>query len=528
MSRKLTRRNFLRMAALGTGGAILTACGGAPSALPATAPAAAPTAAPAAAAPTAAPAAAPTAAPAAAAPTAAPAAAASAYKEAPILAELVAAGKLPPVAERLPLNPLVVQPYEKVGMYGGTWRHAWRGINDFHSFGRLIYEPILRWPRDVKGAIQPGLAEKWTWSADGKELTLVLREGLKWSDGEPFTTDDILFWWEAIETDTNVTKAPHAEWVVNGEPHAAGEGQRHHDQAEVRRAKRPGRDSRAGVPRQPVAAGLRALWFFAPKHYLEQFHPKYGGSSDYKVFEEKANDYNTERPVMTSWRISKYAPGDTEMIAERNPFYHRVDPDGNQLPYIDRIQFPLIEDVEAINARAIAGEIDMELRGISLSKYALYQENAEKGNYRLLLWPKASAADTAIFFNQSTKDLKFRDLFQNLKFRQAMSVAIDREEINQIAYLGQGVARTATVVPESPLYDASLETLNAEYDAAKANALLDEIGLVKGSRRLRTFADGSPLAFEIETNETNGPRFDTLELVAEKWRAVASTPRSRP
>jgi peptide/nickel transport system substrate-binding protein len=101
-----------------------------------------------------------------------------------------------------------------------------------------------------------------------------------------------------------------------------------------------------------------------------------------------------------------------------------------------------------------------------------------------------------------------------------MSVAIDREEINQVAYLGQGVARTATVVPESPLYDASLETLNAEYDADKANALLDEIGLKKGADGFRTFADGSPLAFELETNEQNGPRFDTLDLVAEKWRAV--------
>ena len=417
-------------------------------------------------------------------------------------------------------NPLVVQPYEKVGMYGGTWRHAWRGINDFHSFGRLIYEPILRWPRDVKGAIQPGLAETWSWSDDGKELTLVLREGLKWSDGEPFTTDDILFWWEAIETDTNVTKSPHAEWVVNGEPMQLEKVS--DTTIKLKFAAPNGLAETVGLAfhgnQWPL--GFERFGFFAPKHYLEQFHPKYSGSSDYKVFEEKANDYNTERPVMTSWRISKYAPGDTEMIAERNPFYHRVDPDGNQLPYIDRIQFPLIEDVEAINARAIAGEIDMELRAISLSKYALYQENAEKGNYRLLLWPKASAADTAIFFNQSTKDPKFRDLFQNFKFRQAMSVAIDREEINQIAYLGQGVARTATVVPESPLYDASLETLNAEYDAAKANALLDEIGLVKGSDGMRTFADGSPLAFEIETNETNGPRFDTLELVAEKWRAV--------
>jgi peptide/nickel transport system substrate-binding protein len=140
------------------------------------------------------------------------------YQEAPMLAELVKAGKLPPVEKRLPENPLVVKPVESVGKYGGVWRRGWRGINDYHTFGRTVYEPMLRWPRDPKDPIQPGLAEKWEWSKDGTALTLYLRKGLKWSDGEPFTVDDIIFWWEAIETDTNVTKAVHGEWVVAGEP----------------------------------------------------------------------------------------------------------------------------------------------------------------------------------------------------------------------------------------------------------------------------------------------------------------------
>ncbi len=178
------------------------------------------------------------------------------YTESPQLAELVAKGKLPPVDERLPENPIVVLPISSIGQYGGTWYRGWRGINDFHCFGRIVYEPMLRWPRDPSDPIQPGLAEKWEWSDGGKTLTLYLREGLKWSDGEPFTVDDIIFWWEDIETDTNITKAPHAEWVVNGKPMTAGEGERHDDQAQVRRAERPGRNGRPGLPRQPVAAGL--------------------------------------------------------------------------------------------------------------------------------------------------------------------------------------------------------------------------------------------------------------------------------
>jgi ABC-type transport system substrate-binding protein len=142
----------------------------------------------------------------------------SQYSEAPQWAEMVDQGKLPPVDERLPENPLVVLPIKSVGKYGGTWYRGWRGINDFHCFGRIVYEPMLRWPRDPKDQVQPGLAEEWEWSDGGKTLTLYLREGLKWSDGAPFTVDDIIFWWENIELDTNITSAPHAEWVVGGKP----------------------------------------------------------------------------------------------------------------------------------------------------------------------------------------------------------------------------------------------------------------------------------------------------------------------
>src|SRR5690606_12472874 len=140
------------------------------------------------------------------------------YGEAPMLAALVESGELPPVEERLPANPAVVEPIESVGVYGGTWHRAWRGVNDFHAFGRIIYDPVLRWRRDPNDNVQPGLAESWEWNEDGTALTLNCREGLRWSDGEPFTVDDVIFWWEAIETDPNITSAIHGEWMVGGEP----------------------------------------------------------------------------------------------------------------------------------------------------------------------------------------------------------------------------------------------------------------------------------------------------------------------
>ncbi len=338
---------------------LLAACGPRPELPAAEAPAAA---APAAEAPAAE--AAPTTAPAA---EAAPAVEGS--KEAPQLAAMVAAGELPPLEERLPAEPLIVQPVESVGKYGGTWRRVYKGIKDFHAFGRMVYDPILRWPRDPQDPVQPGLAKEWTWSEDGTELTLVLREGLKWSDGEPFTTADITFWWDDIELDTNITPAPHAEWVVNGEPM---ELEVIDDiTIKLKFAGPNGLAETVGLAfhgnQWPL--GFERFGFFAPRHYLEQFHPRYNSEvKDYALFEEKAFDFNIERPAMTPWTITDYEAAATEMVATRNPYYWKTDIEGNQLPYIDEIRFTLIEDNEAAAIQAISGNIDMQSRHIDFSQ----------------------------------------------------------------------------------------------------------------------------------------------------------------
>ncbi|MCB0115074.1 MAG: hypothetical protein KDD84_13325, partial [Caldilineaceae bacterium] len=140
------------------------------------------------------------------------------YNEAPMLKEMVAAGSIPAVEERLPAEPLIVEPYESIGKYGGTWRRAFLGVKDFHAWGRINYDPVLRWAPDFADPIEEGIAKAWEWNDEGTELTLTFREGMKWSDGAPFTVDDILFWWEYIELDTNITPSPHIEWTVDGEP----------------------------------------------------------------------------------------------------------------------------------------------------------------------------------------------------------------------------------------------------------------------------------------------------------------------
>lgn len=439
------------------------------------------------------------------------------YNEAPMLAERVAAGELPPVEERLPENPRVVEPIDSVGVYGGIWNRAWRGVNDFHAFGRITYDPVLRWPRDPADDVQPGLAERWEWNEDGTELTLYFRKGLKWSDGVPFTVDDVIFWWEAIETDPNVTAAIHLEWQ------SLEELVKVDDSTITLRFSEPnGLAETVGLAFHGTQwpLGFERFGFYAPKHYLEQFHPAYNEEATYDLFQEKVFDYNVERPVMTAWKITQYDPGATLMIAERNPYYWAVDIEGNQLPYIDYVYFHLVEDVAGVNAMGIAGELDMQARAINLADYPVYMQNAEANGYHMLLWPQAMASNATLFINQSYPDPKYRELFQNFDFRRALSLAIDRNAVNEIAFLGQGVPRTQTVVPASPYYQLELESLNAEYDPATAEALLDGIGLTKGSDGFRTFPDGSELLIVIETSGTGAGELDTYELVTEWWNAI--------
>jgi peptide/nickel transport system substrate-binding protein len=445
----------------------------------------------------------------------------SMYNEAPMLAAMVASGDLPPVDERLPEEPMVVQPIESIGQYGGTWRRAFTGINDFHAFGRQVYEPVLRWPADPKDPIQPGLAKAWEWNEDGTELTLHLRKGLKWSDGAPFTTADITFWWNDIEMNPKITPSPHGEWVVNGEPM---EVEAIDDTTlKLKFAGPNGLAERVGLAfhgnQWPL--GFERFGFFAPRHYLEQYHPTYNADlTDYTLFEEMASDYNTERPVMTSWRISEWKPGATKLIATRNPYYWKVDTEGNQLPYIDRLELTLFEESEALNLAAINGEIDFQFRRMSLSNYPIFKQNEERGDYRILTWPDAVPSKIAYYFNQSYADPKYRELFQTKDFRIAMSHAIDRDEINEVSYLGLGTPRAFTVVPTSPYYHEDLEDLYIEYNPEKSKELLDGIGLPVGADGLRTFPDGTPIQITVEGMDWDKASTDEIELVVSYWNDI--------
>ncbi|MGQ9632385.1 MAG: ABC transporter substrate-binding protein [bacterium] len=444
------------------------------------------------------------------------------YKEAPMLAELVRAGKLPPVEERLPREPLVVPPVEEIGQYGGTWRRAWLGPSDSPGPSRITYDPILRWDRGGKTVI-PGVAKGWEFSEGGRTLTLFLREGMKWSDGAPFTADDILFWYEDIIMNKEITPSKPSWLRVGGE---LGKVEKVDDYTiRLRFA-------------QPYGILLEVLaWsgdIHAPKHYLKAFHPKYTPEGElqklakergfefwYQLFQNR-NDWiaNPDLPTLRAWKPT--TPGTApRFIMERNPYYWKVDTAGNQLPYIDRVVHDLVENTEVINFKAMAGELDMQLRHLMIGNYTVLMENREKGNYRVLKWKAALGADAVLTPNLNHKDPVLHEIINDRRFRIALSIAINREEINELVYLGLGEPRAATVVPDSPAYKEEFARMYAEYDPDRANKLLDEMGLTgRDSEGFRLRPDGKTLALTIEVVPVFGPWVDVSELVKEYWEAI--------
>ena len=307
---------------------------------------------------------------------------------------------------------------------------------DYHAYGRVNYEPILRWPRNPQDPVQPGLASAWEFNEDGSAITLYMRKGIKWSDGAPFTVDDMIFWWEYVELDPELSINPHAEYLVNDKPMTLVKIDDYTITMQF--------DGPNGLILRMLAfhgnqwpLNFERFGCFVPKHYLEQFHPRLNSEvTDYTLFNEKADDYNPERPTLTPWPVTEWGASATRLVAKRNPYYWKVDTEGNQLPYIDEVRLDLVEDNEVINLKAMQGEIDMQTRGMDIKKFSLFKENEAANDFRTFLWQPGAGSHLVFFFNQSyTSDPVLQEIFQNAEFRKAMSYAIDRDTINEVGYL---------------------------------------------------------------------------------------------
>jgi len=462
------------------------------------------------------------------------------FTEAPQLAELVKAGKLPPVAERIGQDPLVIKPLHEIGRYGGTWRGGFTGPADFWNGFRCCSGPdhLMFWDYTGDKAM-PNLARGLEMQDGGRTWLLHLRRGMKWSDGKPFTADDFVFWFEDVYRNKDLVPTPSAAMAINGK-----QGEIQKVDTHTVRFKFPepyfmlpdvlaGSTDLAGQ-----MFGYRALGGFAPAHYLKQFHPKYVGQAelDKKVKDEKfdswvrmflfKNDWalNPELPVLSAWKTVTPINTPTWTL-ERNPYSVFVDTAGNQLPYIDRVVLTLAENLEVLNLRAIAGEYDFQQRHIDLGKLPVFIENQARGGYKVYLDPGDYGGDMIIKFNLNyDADPEIAKWFNTADFRRALALGIDRDQINETFWLGTGTP--SSVVPADnnkynpgPQYRKMWATL----DVTKANEMLDKIGLSKkDAQGYRLRADGKGrLRIEIMTLGGQFVQYTQIsEMIREQWKKI--------
>ena len=438
-----------------------------------------------------------------------------------MLAERVARGELPPVKRRLPDKPVVVKPVRSIGRYGGTWRRISIGNRDIQLDSRMGYEPLVRWDRAARNVV-PGLAAGWDIRDGGRTYVFRLREGLKWSDGHPFTSEDFLFFYEDILCNKELSPVFPSWLVIGDEP-----------------VKIAAPDPWTVVFRFAKPHGLfleilayRGNSIVAPKHYLRQFHARYSDETELvararsrgfdmwrQLYWRQAN-WN-ENPDLPTWKPFKIVvpPPGTRMVAERNPYYWKVDPAGNQLPYIDRVAYMNAQNNEIVTIKAIAGEVDFQARRVDSTNYAVFMQNRKRGGYRVLRNPSPSTV--CLFINQHSKDASIRGLLKDRRFRIALSLAVDRKELIFLMYSGMAVASRGVASPYDPYYLPEFDEKYLDYDPDRANALLDEAGLERGPDGMRRLPDGRPFRRILHVYPAEaGTSSDLWQLVADYFREV--------
>ena len=465
-------------------------------------------------------------------------AAAQTFTEAPDLAAQVAAGTLDPVEERLPVTPLVVEPLEAVGSYGGTWRQAMRGGSDNLLERTIGYTRLVRWNLEWT-EIVPDVAESYTVNDDATEFTFTLRDGHRWSDGAPFTVSDILFWYNDVLMNREITPEVPAWLRSGGEPVVVEQTGEHTVTFRFAAPNGLFLANMATVRGSDILAG-------APQHWLTQFHGDHdldgamalaeaAGAANWvehftNRIETPSRWRDAGRPVLDPWYLTVPYVGTTQVAAERNPYYHKVDPQGQQLPYIDRVTYAVMEDRQAIVLMAINGELDMQNRHIETTDARpLLVQNQERGGYRLWIAQPAWSNAMLININQTHQDPVLREVFANRDFRVGLSHAIDREELNQLIYAGTARPWQAAPRPDTVLYDEDFATQYTAYDPDLANEHLDRAGLTdRDDEGFRLRPDGERLSFSVDVLTSRQFQIDALEVIRGYWQAVGIDMQVRP
>lgn len=458
----------------------------------------------------------------------------SSFKEAPLLAARVAAGELPPVEERLPENPLVLQPTRGIGKYGGTWYRGFTGPADGQNMERPLKDHLLFY--EVSGlTVQPNIAESWTQNEDATEFTFTLRKGHKWSDGEPFTTADIMFWVDHMLHNEELNPAKPA-WTQKGGETLKFEAI---DEQTFKVTSPEPYAPFVTLVASVIVAGQHTRGdggdgLYAPRHYLEQFHPDFVGLEEaerkaaeagfdnwYTYFLDRNHaNANPDAPMLTAWRVTG-SINTNEWSFERNPYYYAVDTEGNQLPYIDRVVLTLAQNLEVLNLSALAGNYTVMGRHINIAKLPLFLENAESVGYRIQFWRQPQSGIANIYVNETWDgNAEIQSYIQNVEFRRALSLGIERDQINEVFFLGIGATSgLCQGYPDPDNPGKYIGEDDVKFDPDRANAILDEIGLdQKDGDGFRLMPSGERLVIQLPSVAAAFEDYPGInEMISRQW-----------
>jgi peptide/nickel transport system substrate-binding protein len=431
-----------------------------------------------------------------------------------------------------PLEPSVAEIEGSLGKPGGELDMLVGSSLDtrllvVYGYARLVgYDPKLNLEPDILKSIEV---------EGGRVFTMRLRAGHRWSDGAPFTTEDFRFWWEDVANNKHLSPTgPPRELLIDGELPLV----QILDERTVRYSW-----SKPNPFFLPALAGARPLFIYRPAHYLKQFHEKYADPAELarlveanrardwaQLFGRKDEMYrfdNPDLPTLQPWMIETRPPAE-RFVAVRNPYYHRVDAAGRQLPYIDRVVLNVVDN-KLIPVKTGAGETDLQARGLMFKDYTFLRESEAHNDLVTHLWQSGRGAELALYPNLNAQDATWQALFRDVRFRRAISLGINRDDINKTFYFGLALTGNNTILPQSPLYEPEYRYDWAGFDLDAANKLLDEIGLTRrDDRGVRLLPDGRPMDLIVETAGERTEDVDVLELIRESWQKLGISIYAKP
>ncbi|WP_425145150.1 ABC transporter substrate-binding protein [Deinococcus sp.] len=449
-----------------------------------------------------------------------------AFQEAPTLSAQVKAGKLPALKDRLPAEPVVDNPFASVGKFGGSATLA--QVSDsvaYPASNFSTFEPVFSLGRDGT-TIVPNIAQSYKFSDDGKTFTFTLRKGMKWSDGAAFGADDFVFFWNDIILNKELTPTVPSTYAPGGTP------------MQVSKLNDTTVQFKFAVPYFSVLPNLAGIVFhgcqgdiFEASHYLRQFLPKYNKNVAAQAkaagFGTWTQYFNSKRyywfrttlgaPTVGPWMVTQNTQQGT--VYARNPYYFKVDTAGQQLPYLDRIVATNFSDTANLAVKMASGQYDYQDWGTSISDYPALTGGAAKGNYKTWLAPSLWTSVAAYSVNQNyTGNKADAAILRDVRFRQALSLALNRKEINDVIAFGKGTIIQATVHPSASFYKKEWGSYMTDFDLAQAGKLLDAAGLSKkDGDGYRTRPDGTPFTLII-ANVPDAVPAKIAELVSGYWQ----------